>query len=213
MKSFCILGMNRFGQAIAMTLAQEKKQVMIMDDSKEAVSQLADYVTAAVVGDPKNEQALRAAGIADYDCCIVCNSGKIEDSILITLLLKDIGAKYVLARAQSELHMRILKKVGADKVVYPERDMGERLAQLLSKNNVTNYLEVSEDISLVEVKAPEKWVGKSLAELAIRSKYNVNIIAVTYDNTHDFSPNPTEPIKEGSVLTIVGNKKNVDRLL
>ena len=205
--------MNRFGQEIAMTLAEEKKQVMIMDENKEVVAQFADYVTAAVVGDPKNEQALRAAGIADYDCCVVCNSGKIEDSILITLLLKDIGAKYVLARAQSELHMRILKKVGADRVVYPERDMGERLAHLLSKNNVTNYLDVSEDISLVEIKAPEKWVGKSLAELEIRNKYNVNIIAVTLNNEHDFSPDPTAPIKKDAILTIVGSKKNVDKLV
>lgn len=205
--------MNRFGQAIAMTLAEEKKQVMIMDENKEVVAQFADYVTAAVVGDPKNEQALRAAGIADYDCCVVCNSGKIEDSILITLLLKDIGAKYVLARAQSELHMRILKKVGADRVVYPERDMGERLAHLLSKNNVTNYLDVSEDISLVEIKAPEKWVGKSLAELEIRNKYNVNIIAVTLNNEHDFSPDPTAPIEKDAILTIVGSKKNVDKLV
>ena len=213
MKSFCILGMNRFGQAIAMTLAEEKKQVMIMDENKEVVAQFADYVTAAVVGDPKNEQALRAAGINDYDCCVVCNSGKIEDSILITLLLKDIGAKYVLARAQSELHMRILKKVGADRVVYPERDMGERLAHLLSKNNVTNYLDVSKDVSLVEIKAPEKWVGKSLAELEIRNKYNVNIIAVTLNNEHDFSPDPTAPIEKDAILTIVGSKKNVDKLV
>ncbi len=205
--------MNRFGQAIAMTLAEEKRQVMIMDENKEVVAQFADYVTAAVVGDPKNEQALRAAGINDYDCCVVCNSGKIEDSILITLLLKDIGAKYVLARAQSELHMRILKKVGADRVVYPERDMGERLAHLLSKNNVTNYLDVSEDISLVEIKAPEKWVGKSLAELEIRNKYNVNIIAVTLNNEHDFSPDPTAPIEKDAILTIVGSKKNVDKLV
>lgn len=205
--------MNRFGQAIAMTLAEEKKQVMIMDENKEVVAQFADYVTAAVVGDPKNEQALRAAGIADYDCCVVCNSGKIEDSILITLLLKDIGAKYVLARAQSELHMRILKKVGADRVVYPERDMGERLAHLLSKNNVTNYLDVSKDVSLVEIKAPEKWVGKSLSELEIRNKYNVNIIAVTLNNEHDFSPDPTAPIEKDAILTIVGSKKNVDKLV
>lgn len=214
MKSFCILGMNRFGKAIASTLAEAKKQVMIMDDDTAAVSELADYVTSSVIGDTKSEQALRAAGVADYDCCVVCNAGEIEDSILITLLLKDLGAKYVVARAQSEMHMRILKKVGADKVVYPERDMGERLAHLLSKSNVTNYLEVSDDISLVEMNVPEKWVGRSLVELEIRSKYNVNVIAIAANGKKpDFSPNPKAPLSAESIITIVGNKKNVDKLL
>lgn len=214
MKSFCILGMNRFGKAIAQTLAMSKKQVMIMDNDRTAVSDLADYVTSSVIGDIKNEQALRAAGVANYDCCVVCNSSEIEDSILITLLLKDIGAKYVVARAQSEMHMRILKKVGADKVVYPERDMGERLANLLSKSNVKNYLEVSDDISLAEMNIPEKWVGKSLTELAIRKNHNVNVIAITESgNKPDFSPDPKLPLPANSVITLVGNKKNVDKLL
>lgn len=178
MKNFCVIGMNRFGQTLALTLAKAKNQVMIIDEDAAMINAMADFVTDAVVGDPKNEEVLVSAGVAEYDCIVVCYSGGIDDSILITLLLKDIGAKYVVARAQSDLHMRILKRVGADRVVYPEKDMGERLAHTLTKNNVTEYIELSEDCSIVEITIPDDWVGKSLAELEIRNKYQVNIIAL-----------------------------------
>lgn len=165
MKNFCVIGMNRFGQTLALTLAKAKNQVMIIDEDAAMINAMADFVTDAVVGDPKNEEVLVSAGVAEYDCIVVCYSGGIDDSILITLLLKDIGAKYVVARAQSDLHMRILKRVGADRVVYPEKDMGERLAHTLTKNNVTEYIELSEDCSIVEITIPDDWVGKAWQSL------------------------------------------------
>lgn len=177
------------------------------------INAMADFVTDAVVGDPKNEEVLVSAGVAEYDCIVVCYSGGIDDSILITLLLKDIGAKYVVARAQSDLHMRILKRVGADRVVYPEKDMGERLAHTLTKNNVTEYIELSEDCSIVEITIPDDWVGKSLAELEIRNKYQVNIIALGRpDGKVEVSVDPNAMLEKDMTVTMVGLKKNLDKI-
>ena len=213
MKTFCVIGMNRFGQTLALTLAKNKKQVMIIDENAEIVGAMADFVTDAVVGDPKNEEVLVSAGAADYDCTIVCYSGEIDDSILITLLLKDIGASYVVARAQSDLHMRILTKVGADRVVYPEKDMGERLANTLTRNNVMEYIELSDDCSIVEIKVPAKWVGRSLAELDVRRKYQVTIIAIgSQEGKVDVSPDPNTLLDKDMTVTVIGLKKNIERI-
>lgn len=213
MKNFCVIGMNRFGQTLALTLAKAKNQVMIIDEDAAMINAMADFVTDAVVGDPKNEEVLVSAGVAEYDCIVVCYSGGIDDSILITLLLKDIGAKYVVARAQSDLHMRILKRVGADRVVYPEKDMGERLAHTLTKNNVTEYIELSEDCSIVEITIPDDWVGKSLAELEIRNKYQVNIIALGRpDGKVEVSVDPNAMLEKDMTVTMVGLKKNLDKI-
>lgn len=213
MKNFCVIGMNRFGQTLALTLAKAKNQVMIIDEDAAMINAMADFVTDAVVGDPKNEEVLVSAGVAEYDCIVVCYSGGIDDSILITLLLKDIGTKYVVARAQSDLHMRILKRVGADRVVYPEKDMGERLAHTLTKNNVTEYIELSEDCSIVEITIPDDWVGKSLAELEIRNKYQVNIIALGRpDGKVEVSVDPNAMLEKDMTVTMVGLKKNLDKI-
>ena len=213
MKNFCVIGMNRFGQTLALTLAKSKKQVMIIDENSTMVNAMADFVTAAVIGDPKDEQVLISSGVTDYDCVIVCYAGEIDDSILITLLLKDIGAKYVVARAQSDLHTRILKKVGADRIVYPEKDMGERLAYTLSKNNVMEYVELSDRCSIVEISVPDSWIGKNLAELQLRKIYGVNVIAIEKANGDmDVSPDPNAPLEEGMLVILVGLKKNLDKI-
>lgn len=213
MKSFCIIGMNRFGQALALSLASAKRQVMIIDENVAQVNALADFVTAAIIGDPKDEKVLTSAGVTDYDCTVVCSSGEIDDSILITLLLKDIGVPYVVSRAQSDLHARILKKVGADRVVYPEKDMGERLARVLSKNNVVDYFALSDDCSVVELNVPASWVGKNMIDLDLRRAYGVNVIAVVNGAGRTrVSPDPHAAFVAGTKVILVGTKKSIDRL-
>ena len=148
MKSFCVINIGRFGRTLALTLQASGHQVMIIDQNEEVINELADQVTSAIVGDPTNEAVLKAAGVKNYDCVIVCISTNINHSIMTTLLLKDMGVKKIVARATSEMHRRVLEKIGADQIVFPEKDMGEKLAYMLEKNNVLEYIEFSNDYSI-----------------------------------------------------------------
>ncbi|MBQ9130493.1 MAG: TrkA family potassium uptake protein, partial [Clostridia bacterium] len=179
MKSFCIIGLGRFGQTLAVALLRNGHQVMIMDEYEEAVNTLADYATNAVIGDPTNEQTLRASGAAEYDCTVIALSNDINKSLLITMLLKDMGAPYVVARANSDLERRVLEKVGADRIVFPEQEMGEKLASMLESNNILERIQFSNEYSIVEIPMPAEWVGKNLIELSVRANYGVNVIAIT----------------------------------
>lgn len=131
MKSFCVLGLGRFGKTLALTLAQSGNQVLIIDEDSDDINALADSVTSAVVGDPTNEAVLRAAGVRDYDCAIVCSASNINDNILLTIMLKDLGVPKVVARALNDGHKRVLERLGVDLIAFPEQDMGEKLAYML----------------------------------------------------------------------------------
>ena len=143
MKSFCSIGLGRFGQTLAASLVRNGHQVMIIDEHEEAVGLLADYVTNALIGDPTSEQLLRSSGAAEYDCVVIALSNNINKSILITMLLKDMGAPYVVARANSELERRVLEKVGSDRIVFPEQEMGEKLASMMESNSILERLQFS----------------------------------------------------------------------
>lgn len=215
MKSFCIIGLGRFGQTLAMTLVKNGHQVMVIDRSPEIINILADVVTNAVIGDATSEAVLRASGVKNYDCAVVCLSQNINDSILATLLLKDIGVPKVVARANSALHKKVLEKIGADQIVFPEEDMGEKLAYTLEKINVLEYIEFSRDYSIVEVKIPKSWEGKTIVELDVRKKYSITVIAVTdgKNGVVDISPSLTRPFEEGDTITVVGADKNIDKFV
>ena len=187
---------------------------MIMDEYEEAVNTLADYATNAVIGEPTNEQTLRASGAAEYDCTVIALSNNINKSLLITMLLKDMGAPYVVARANSDLERRVLEKVGADRIVFPEQEMGEKLASMLESNNILERIQFSNEYSIVEIPMPAEWVGKNLIELSVRANYGVNVIALTDEkNKMNISPNPKEPLKAGHSITVIGENKKIDRLV
>lgn len=141
MKSFCVIGLGKFGVALARTLAEDGKQVMVIDIDEDKVNMLADTVTHALVGDPTNEGVLRSAGICDYDCVIVALADNVNNNILLTIMLKEMGVKNLIVRAISDGHKKVLEKIGADMIVFPERDTGERLAVTLGRDNVTDYME------------------------------------------------------------------------
>jgi len=213
MKSFCIIGLDTFGQTLALTLTQNGHQVMVIDENNEAVNVLADIVTNAVIGEAVNENVLRASGVKDYDCAVV-STDSMNDSILLTLMLKDMGIKKVVVRAVSNQHKRVLEKVGADQVVFPEQDMGEKLAYMLDKNNVMEYIEFSNEYSIVEVKVPRDWIGKSIIELNVRKKYGVNIIAVSAEGSSlmDITPKPDRVFSRGDLVTLLGANYDIDKL-
>ena len=185
----------------------------MIDSDDNIVNAMSDIVTNAVVGDPTNEAVLHAAGVRDYDCVVIASADSINDSILITLTLKEMGIPQVVARASSDQHRRVLEKIGADMVVFPEQDMGEKLVGILDRNNVLEYIEFSDKHSIVEVALPEKWVGKSLAELDVRRQYGVTVLAVSDpDSGMNISPDPTKPFTGNETVALLGENTAIDKI-
>ena len=212
MKSFCIIGLGKFGTTLAEALAGDGKQVLIIDADADKVNALADTVTHAVIGDPTNETVLRSAGVTDYDCAVVGMVSNVNDNILLTILLKEMGIKKVVARAANEGHQRVLEKIGADLIVFPERDMGEKLAFLLGRDNVTEYIDFH-GYRIAELRVPDSWEGKTLVELEIRRKFDVTVLAVIQqDGTADVSPLPTRVFVKGEEMSVLGTEKAVAKL-
>lgn len=213
MKSFCVIGLGKFGQTLAETLAAAGCQVMIIDTDSDKVTALADIVTNAVIGDPTNETVLRTAGVADYDCAIISLTTNINANILLTIMLKEIGVKKVVSRALNEGHRKVLERIGADMIVFPEQDMGEKLAYMLTKDNITDFVEFS-NYKIVELTIPESWIGKNLLELELRRRYKVNVIAISRgDGSVDVSPAPDRAFEDGDRVSVIGNDDDIDKLV
>ena len=214
MKSFCIVGLSQFGKTLARTLAREGAQVMIVDERADEVNELADTVTDAVIGDPTSQQFLDASGAADYDCAVVCLSGGIDESLLATLALKDIGVKEVIARAGSDEHRRILEKIGADSVVFPERDAANKLGFAMARENVTDFVDFSDEYSIIPITLPHSWIGKSLTQLNIRRRYNVTMVAIKKAGSEkaEINLDPDRPFEPGDILTLLGSNEDTVKL-
>lgn len=214
MKSFVVFGLDAFGQTLAVSLERNGHQVMVIDQDEEAVRKVADITTDAIIGDPLSESVLRKAGVTGFDTAVISFPGEINNTILLTIMLKDMGIKRVVARACSELECKVLEKIGVDSIVFPERDMGEKLANTLDKQDVIEYLRYSEDYSIVEEKVPAAWVGKTMIELDLRRKYGINIIAINENGSGkiNISPMPDRQFLEGDVVTLIGSNKNIDKL-
>lgn len=214
MKSFVIIGLGRFGSNLALTLANNGNQVLAIDSSEDRVKDVADFVTDSIIGDYTDDAFLRSAGVKSYDCAVVCLSEGMEKSILVTLHLKDMGLESIVSRAIDESHERILRKVGATKVVFPERDSGERLAHKLEHEKILDYLNLSKDFSITEIETPKKWIGKSIGELNIRKIYKINIIAINSGKSSDkviITIDPDYILRENQTLTVVGRDEDIER--
>ena len=214
MKSIAVIGLDKFGITLATTLAEQGIQVLAVDKSEETVQKISNFVTNAVVGDPTNEQVLKAADIKSFGCAVVCLSGNMEESLLATLTLKEMNLPKVIARATSAEHKKVLEKIGADEVIYPEQDMARKLAYRLDKSEVLDYLEFSKDYSIIETKVPLQWVGKSLKSLNVRNRYGINVIAISRkeENKINISPNPETPLLEDDILVLVGSNNDIAKI-
>ncbi|MDR6554166.1 TrkA family potassium uptake protein [Paenibacillus qinlingensis] len=208
-KQFAIIGMGRFGSAIAKTLSQLGFEVLAIDQDEETVQDVSAYVTHAVQADSTDEEAMRALGIRNFDVVVVAIGEDIQASILTTLILKEMGIATTIVKAVNDLHGKVLKKIGADKIVYPERDMGQRVAHHMISSNIIDYIELSADYSIVEMKASKDMVGKSLRELDVRAKYGCNVIAVKHNEQMIIPPSAEAPIKEDDILVIVGKNSSL----
>lgn len=213
MKTYVIIGLGRFGTAVAGKLQELGNEVMVIDESPVQVQKLADAVTHAVVADARDEDVLCNLGVGNFDCAVVAIGGNLAASILITLNLKALGVPKVICKARDEQEKRALEKLGADRVLIPEREMGLKLAQNLTSSGVLDYVELSTDSGMAELKTPKSWVGKSLMELDIRKKYGVTVAALRKaDGDLTVFVDAKYPLKATDELIVVGSNDDLTRV-
>lgn len=211
-KSFAILGLGRFGTSVANSLAEMGYDVLAVDSEEDHIKQLSEKVTRSVIGNVTNENLLKSLGIRNFDVAVVAIGDDIQSSILTTIILKEAGVPCVVSKAQNDLHARVLEKVGADRVVFPEKDMGIRVAHNLSTTNVLDIIELSQNVSIMEIIPSQKWIGKSLKESQIREEYGISIIAVKKTNSIVVAPKSDYVIQSGDLLAIIGSNQDIQRL-
>ena len=210
-RQFAVIGLGRFGRSVARTLAGMGYEVMAIDKNEELVEEIKDQVTYAVCVDIHEEKVLESLGLRNFDVVVVAIGDDLQASILITLMLKEMGIGHVVVKAVNDIHGKVLEKVGADQVVFPERDMGMRLAQYLARANILDFIEISEEYSLIEAKVPPKMVGKTLREIDLRSKYGVSVLAIKRGHKVIVSPPADERLGASDILFIVGGNRELDR--
>jgi len=211
-KQIAVIGLGRFGQAVARGLQNLGHEVLGLDASQDLVDTIAPELTHAVACDCTDEEALKALGLRNFDAVVVAIGHDVQASILTTVLLKEMGVKMVVAKAASELHGRTLSKVGADKVIYPERDMGARLAHSLLTGSETDYIELSPEYTMMELATPARFVGKSLREVNLRARFGISVMAIKSGESINAAPLATDTIKEGDILVLLGSNEGVRQL-
>ncbi|MFA9378170.1 MAG: TrkA family potassium uptake protein [Lachnotalea sp.] len=213
MKSILIIGMGRFGNHLCINLTKLGNEVMIIDSVESKLSDLLPYVTAAKIGDCTNEEVLKSLGISNFDICFVCIGNNFQSSLEITSLVKELGGKYVISKANRDIHAKFLLKNGADEVIYPDRDIAEKLAVRHSSNHVFDYVELTEGYSIFEIPPLKAWIGKSIKQVEIRPKYHVSILGIKEDGDIKLLP-PADYILTGKEhLMIIGMKPDMDKML
>jgi trk system potassium uptake protein TrkA len=213
MRSMLVIGLGRFGENLAKMLAELDNEVMVVDSSEENVNKIAPYVTRALIGDCMDENILRSLGVEDFDVCFVCISEHFQSSLEITSLLKDLGAKCVVSKTDRDLHAKFLRKLGADAVVHPERDMALRTAIKYTMPSAFDYIELTPEYAIFEIGTPASWVGKTIRQLDIRTKYQINIIGVKENGQVVPAIDPNRAFTGTEHLLIAGNKKESIRLM
>ena len=210
MKSYVVIGLGRFGQTLARQLCMLGAEVLAMDVHNDLVQQVAEDVTHAVVGDAQDKDVLRALGVRDFDCAIVAIGTNLAASVLTVMNLQELEVPYIICKAHDETHSRVLKKLGVDKVVIPEQENAARLARSLNSHNVLDYIELSEDYGILELPAPQCWIGQTLKELNIRAKLGVNIIAVESGDKTNVSPSADYRVSEGDIMVVLGDNCSLE---
>ncbi|RSK53499.1 potassium channel family protein [Bacillus canaveralius] len=210
-KEFAVIGLGRFGGSICRALSEQGMEVMAIDSNEDRVNEFSTIASHAVVGDTTDESVLKSLGIRNFDHVIVAIGEDIQASILTTLILKELGVNNITVKAQNDYHEKVLRKIGADQVVHPERDMGRRIAHNIVSNNVLDYLELSDEHSIVEIVANNRIQGNSIIDLDIRAKYGINIVAIKRGNEIIVSPQANEFIQSGDILIVIGADADINR--
>lgn len=211
-RQFCIIGCGRFGATVANKLTELGCEVMVVDTDEETIQNISNDVTYAVQADATDENSLKSIGIRNFDVVIISIGENIQSSILVTLMVKEIGVKHIVAKAQNELHGKVLSKIGANRIVYPEKEMGIRIAKNLVSDNILDYIELAPDYSIMEVLALEEWLGKNLIEIDMRAKYGVNVMAIKHGTEINIAVTADNIIKEGDILVVIGHNDDLKKI-
>ena len=212
MRQFAVIGLGRFGASVATNLYRMGYEVLAIDANEDIVREMADEVTHAVEANATDEDALKSLGIRNFDVVVVSIGQDIQSSILCCLVLKELGVKYIVAKAVNELHGKVLQKVGADRVVFPERDMGSRVAHNLVAANLLDYIELAPGYSIVEVVAKPEFYGKSLQDLGFRARYGIIITAIKRGKKVVIAPGAEDVIMDGDVLVAIGEDRQLEKM-
>lgn len=209
-KSFAVIGLGQFGMTLAITLAQSNCDVLAIDENEEKIQEIAEKVTYAAKADVRDAGVLQSLGVQNVDVVVVAISENLEASIVATMQAKELGVPFVMTKATNSLHGRILDKIGADKVIYPEQDMGFRTARNLMSHGFLDAFELSAEFSIAEFKIPEEWVGKTLPELKIRERYHINIIGIKQNEQVDVNIKPGEALPAGCSVIAIGKNQDLN---
>ena len=212
MKNYVVIGCGRFGSSVAKTLYSLGHEVLAIDKNEEKVQNIAEQVTHAVEADCTDENVLRSLGIRNFDVAVISIGSDIQSSIMATLIAKELGVHYVLCKAQNELQAKVLYKIGADRVVFPERDMGIRVAHNLVSQNVLEYIELDPHYSIAEIVAPSKWIGKTIGQLDLRANYGITVMAVKQGININISPEADDVLKAGDILVVIGKNEQINKV-
>lgn len=211
-KQFVVLGLGSFGASVAVTLQQLGCDVVAVDQDMERIEDVADKVTYAMQADIGSPELFKALGSKSFDGIVIASSENLEGSIMATLAAKEAGIPYVLCKAHNKRYAEVLQKVGADAVVFPEKEMGKRIAKNLVSANLADWIALSPDYSVVEAAVPEKWIGKTLKELDVRKTHEVNVVGIKEGEQVEITPDPDMPLKPKTILMLVGSNEALKRI-
>lgn len=203
-KQYAVLGLGSFGESVALTLENMGCDVLVMDDSYEKIQDISDKVSYAMKADISDPDALQALGGKNLDGVVVAVSENLEAGIMATMLCKEMGIPLVVAKAKNKLQGAILKRVGADRIVYPEIEMGSRVAKSLVSREFMDWIELSNDYSMVEIAVPDKWVGRTLVDINVRERLGINVVGIIINGKIDVTLDPQKPLPEGGILIVIG---------
>ena len=213
MKSILVIGLGRFGRHMAKKFSEQNNDVMAIDINEERINNVLSVVTNALIGDATNERFMETIGVRDFDLCVVAIGDNFQSSLETTALLKDLGAKFVLARASRDVHAKFLLRNGADDVIYTEKETAERLAVKYGSDHIFNYIELNDAYSIYEIAVPSSWLNKSILKVNVRSKYGISILATKQGNNIFPLPKPEHVFTDSESLMILGKNEDVSRFI
>ena len=211
-KQIAVFGLGSFGESVAITLQKFGCEVVAVDNHMERVQEIADSVSYAMKADFGDPDVIRSLGTRNLDGVVVAVAENMEASVMATLVSKELGVPYVLAKAKNDLHATILKKIGADAVIFPEQEMGERVAKSLISSNFAEWISLSSEYSIMEISVPEHWVGKSLKELEVRRMHEVTVVGIKTGESVEVTPDPDKKLEEGMILILVGANVALEKI-
>lgn len=210
-KQYAVLGLGSFGESVALTLESMGCDVLVMDDSYEKIQEISDKVSYAMKADIADPDALQALGGKNLDGAVVAVSENLEAGIMATMLCKEMGIPLVVAKAKNKLQGAILQRVGADRIVYPEIEMGSRVAKSLVSREFMEWIELSNDYSMVEIEVPDKWIGRTLADLNVRERLGINVVGMIINGKIDVTLDPQKPLPERGILIVIGSNEVLEK--